>query len=708
MSIQKPWQTIRPPARWVEILITLLGLLGLIAALALYQEAFPEAALELKLSRDQIEQRARAYMNARGYNLDGYEFVLTFNEDSEGSYFMQRTLGVAETNRRVRVDKLPLWYWRARWFKPLQKEEFIARIAPDGTLIGMAHEILESAPGAKLSQDDARVIAEKFLSADRQWNLADWERVTASSEDRPGGRADHHFEWKRREFGAGEGELRVLVDVLGDEIGWYKYWVKAPESFTRKMQEERSRAGFIGSLSYLIGFIGIGAVTFGAFLTAMQRGMQFDRVGKALMIAVGGIGLLTSLNFAPLARASYDTTDEYLIFWAWQIIGAVALMLFSASIVGMLWGGGRQIARRVWRYQDKILPRGADRWIILARSSWRGIMLGGMSGGYVVLFYLIATRVFGSWTPLDAPSTDYYASPAPFPAPLYIGLIPATTEEMTFRLAGIPLVLLATRNRVLALLIPGALWAFAHLGYVTDPFYLRGVELILVAVFFEGLFFYKFDLTTTIVGHFTYNAGLTALPLLRSSDPYFVFSGIVVIATILAPVIPGLMRALCKRARGESQREPVMQIYPATAHDVNALNDFKIESVEWGAVIADESNVALCLRADDQLIGVARATIDADKIAYVETLFVAPEWRRQYWATVLLDELAEDLKARGIKEAQGYARVGDKIAGGFWASADWLVGALTFAVNLQPAPPKTWREKIAAHFTVLRRMLSSP
>jgi len=65
MSIQKPWQTIRPPARWVEILITLLGLLGLIAALALYQEAFPEAALDLKLSRDQIEQRARARICTR-------------------------------------------------------------------------------------------------------------------------------------------------------------------------------------------------------------------------------------------------------------------------------------------------------------------------------------------------------------------------------------------------------------------------------------------------------------------------------------------------------------------------------------------------------------------------------------------------------------------------------------------------------------------
>jgi capsid protein len=75
---------------------------------------------------------------------------------------------------------------------------------------------------------------------------------------------------------------------------------------------------------------------------------------------------------------------------------------------------------------------------------------------------------------------------------------------------------------------------------------------------------------------------------------------------------------------------------------------------------------------------------------------------------VLLDELAEDLKARGVKEAQGLARVGNKAANGFWASADWIVGALTFISNLQPEPPKTWREKIAAHFATLQRMFRMP
>ncbi len=116
-----------------------------------------------------------------------------------------------------------------------------------------------------------------------------------------------------------------------------------------------------------------------------------------------------------------------------------------------------------------------------------------------------------------------------------------------FRLIGITAVLLALKKRWLALLIPGLLWAFAHTGYVTDPIILRGVELTIEAVIL-GLFFLRFGLFVTIMSHFVYNAGLGALPLLRSSDPYFVFSGLIVIAAMFAPIIPGAIIWLRRRA----------------------------------------------------------------------------------------------------------------------------------------------------------------
>jgi hypothetical protein len=223
MLTTKKWQPHRPPARRVEVLITILGLLGLALGLAFFDQAFPSAAIDLKLSRDEIAQRAHTHLQAQGFGADDYEFVLDFDADRWASFYLERVLGVAETNRRVRAENLPIWYWHARWFKPLQKEEFGVDLLPDGTVRSFSHTVLETAPGAKMPQDQARTIAENFLTQKRHWNLAEWERVTASSEDRPGGRADHHFEWKRRDFSAGDAELRLTVDIQGDRIGTYHY-----------------------------------------------------------------------------------------------------------------------------------------------------------------------------------------------------------------------------------------------------------------------------------------------------------------------------------------------------------------------------------------------------------------------------------------------------------------------------------------------------
>ena len=172
MSHQQRWQPYRAPARWMEVLITLLGLLGLGLGLTFYDQAFPSGAIDLRLSRDEIARRAQLYLQAQGFRADDYEFVLDFAEDDWASFYLQRALGVPGTNRRGRAENLPIWYWHARWFKPLQKEEFGVDRLPDGTLLNFSHTVLETAPGAKISQEQARALAGNFLAVDRRRQLA--------------------------------------------------------------------------------------------------------------------------------------------------------------------------------------------------------------------------------------------------------------------------------------------------------------------------------------------------------------------------------------------------------------------------------------------------------------------------------------------------------------------------------------------------------
>jgi membrane protease YdiL (CAAX protease family)/ribosomal protein S18 acetylase RimI-like enzyme len=324
------------------------------------------------------------------------------------------------------------------------------------------------------------------------------------------------------------------------------------------------------------------------------------------------------------------------------------------------------------------------------------MMLGGISFGYVALFYTVAVRFFNGWTPLDAPGGYAVATPFPFLGPLATGIIPATTEELLFRLVGITAVLLALKKRWLALLIPGMLWAFAHTGYVTDPLILRGIELTIEAVIL-GLFFLRFGLFVTIMSHFVFNAGLTAMPLLRSSDPYFVLSGLIVIAAMFVPILPGAIIWLRRRAHPLA---PVAtpQINLATVDDLDRLTALSIKTIEavkdtdWSALLNDPSVVVVCARTHPEVVGVAAGKIDNDGTTRILTTYVDPQWRRQYLGSELIDCLTDVLRERGAKSVQATLESRDDRSIGFFASQGWRQRVRVYSRSLLPEEkPKGWR-----------------
>jgi len=688
--------THKPPSRRLDILITLFGLLGLALFLIFYNQAFPSAAIDLDLSSAEITQRAHDYLESQGHDIQDSKLALSLEEDWGASVYLQHILGVSETNQLIQREDLPIWFWRARWFRPLQKEEFSVYLATGGEVVAFFHSILEDAPGAALAQDQARSLAEAYLVDDRGWVLDDWEPVSASSEEQPGGRIDHHFEWKRRDFSVGEGDLRLAVRVRGDQVGSYDYWLRVPEAFSRHYSEQRNQAGFFNNLAFDAGAIFFGLAALLSYLIAVWRGRFPWHVGLIPALAVAAVSLLAGLNTLPLYKTGYSTTQDYALFWLENLLGLLYSAVYNGLIVFILWGGGQYLSRGLWPRRNKILPRSVrvpprrdDRWGILARSSWRGLMLGGLLGGYVVVFYLVSTGLLGGWIPLDVPYTSLYATPFPFLGPVKSGLVPAMEEELLFRLVAIPLVLLLTRRRWLALLVPGIIWAFAHLAYVRDPFYLRGIELTLVAIIF-GWFFLRFDLTTTLVAHYAFNAGLGALPLLRSGEPYFVQSGLIVVATMLAPIVPGLVRGLWRRLPGQAPDKATPRVTVATSKSLPGLSALPIDH-DWAALIHDPEAVVVCLRAGDQIIGTAVGRMDPTRLAQVPTVYVVPAWRRRYWGSALVDAVCTLLRRKGAESVAIQVTPGDHRTTAFWVSQGWGTAAKTLSRTLQPRPRPTWR-----------------
>ena len=695
-----------------EALITLFGVLGLLLFLGFYDRAFPTAAIDLSLSRAEITSRAGAYMASRDHDLAAYETALTFGQATWGSYYLQQTLGIPETNRLIQETGLPIWTWQARWFRPLQQESFTLALDPQGRVVGFSHTIPEDALGAALSQEAARELAGDYLELHRGWDLSSWEEVSATSEERPGGRVDHAFSWREQAWDVGESQLRLSVTVQGDEIGAYDYWLRVPESFRRTFAEQRNVANFLN----LVSFLGSVALATAIAMAALwhARWAFSASLSRATWpaLAVSMVVLAAGLNELPLAKAWYATTQDYRIFWALRIFYIATDALTLGGGVLMLWMVGHWLSKHVWPRQDRILARRGDRLQHLARSGRRGLMLGWMSGGYVVIFYLVATQLLGGWSPMHSNVVRAYATPFPFLGALQSGLVPAMTEELLWRLILISglLWLIRTFTRLpkgagvaVALLVSGALWGFAHSSYVRDPITFRGIELTLAALLFYGFFFVTFDLTTVIVAHFVYNAGLGAMPLLRSGEPYFIASGVVVLLAMVAPILPFAIREVLRRVRGPRRGTTLEnEVLPgkvrprlrrAEPRHLEALAALPVSGVDWRALLDDSrgevgGGVIFVLEAGDRLIGAAAGQLTKVDEAELLTVFVDPAWRRRYWGSELWVALRDALSDLGATTIRCHVKVEEKGARSFVVSQLWTETRLTYRWPPTPRGPR--------------------
>jgi N-acetylglutamate synthase-like GNAT family acetyltransferase len=655
------------PKLWAEILITVLGIIGAFIFFALYESAFPDASVDVTISRAQAQQIATEQLEQLGYSMEGYKFALSFSSDSHAAYYLQRTLGIEESNERLEQEEWPIYYWTARWFKPLQKEEFRVYLMPDGKILGLNHIIREDATGKNITQEEAQLLAETFLAQHANWQSVDWERIEASSETQQGGRTDHTFTWKSNKYSAGESELRYTVVVQSDQIGFVDYFIKVPEAFTRKYSSERDVAGFINNIAYL-------ALTLGSLIISMVAIVLSRPDVRRVMIPVllvAGVSFAAYLNFLPLYKFSYGTTENYPLFWINNVVGILFSVIFSGVQVLVLLVGAQSLSKFVWPRKDRILARGMNRWVEFSRSAWRGLMLGGVQMAYVVLFYVFATNYLEWWSPVTSEYSDIFATPFPFFYAFDVGLGAAVTEELSVRFLGIGFFLWLFRGKYkwLAVLIPSLLWAFAHTGYVSAPIYARGVELTIVALFL-GFIFLKFDLTTTIMSHFTYNMMVVGIALLRSSESYYQISGWIVVLTLLLPLMPGIFLTIRRYLRNAHASLENLILSPLEKTDLVQLSAFPVKA-NWQELAEQVNRTTLCLRAETEIIGVVTGFVDDKLFGYVDGIYVIPKWRRQYWGTTLLDAIREELRNCGATEVRIAVTPGENRTRSFLHNLFW-------------------------------------
>jgi hypothetical protein len=99
--------------------------------------------------------------------------------------------------------------------------------------------------------------------------------------------------------------------------------------------------------------------------------------------------------------------------------------------------------------------------------------------------------------------------------------------------------------------LPAFSWSFLHSAYPQEPGYVRGIEVGLIGIV-AGIVLLRWGIVATLIWHYTVDASLVGMLLIRSNSVYFKISGLVVGLAALAPL---LFAAISYLSRGTFEQD---------------------------------------------------------------------------------------------------------------------------------------------------------
>lgn len=593
-----------------------------VAALSLFiifnwfNAAFPEASIDFRYNRGTSLPLAQAVLTAQHIDVRGLDHTAIFEGDDGARIFLERSIGLSRANQVMRHD-VRLWWWRHRWFRPLQEEEYEVQIAPTGELVAFLDRIPEERALPSIDPAAARNLAQAFLQ--RCGVRLPSLQLVSQSERRLPHRIQRIFTWESQSVHPAGAPYRYEVRVDGDRISSYSQRVKVPDQFERDYRDLRSKNLLAGNIDVVFfALTMIAAVVI--FITRLLRGDVRPKLLLGVGIASVVLVTLVSLNSFPLALADYDTTSSYPAFLTQFAFGSLLQGVGVAMLLAVIVGSG-EVLYRERLPQHLAIPRLWQKRALASKRVFLSFVLGyalvTFFLAYQVVFYLIADK-FGAWAPADVPYDSMLNTAFPWVAVLFAGFFPALSEEFLSRAFSIPFFERIFKSRWFAIILAGFIWGFGHATYPNQPFYIRGVEVGLAGVLL-GVLFLRFGLLPTLIWHYTVDATYTALLLFRSGNAYYVVSAGVASFIFIVPMLIAI--ALYIRNHGflpdGDLSNASIPIHPAPRRVPR-----EVEPVSYPPPIgATPARIALCLAvvaAASILASIRPASID-DAVEYRTT-----------------------------------------------------------------------------------------
>lgn len=333
----------------VKRIIPIAGLLGLVLWISVND--FKKMATPLTINRSQALAIAQQALSDRGVKLDeqwSKLVVLRLARDDATQWlwhkYVWREAGPQGYSLLLgNYLAPPLWLVRFARFEGdivLRAEEWRITVAGEGTLRQEQHLLPESAPGVRLSQEQARSLVEKFLR-ERFGLDVDRLKPIAAEETKQPARVDWYFSYADPNIiGLAKAvEPRLAFALAGDEIISYGRSIHVPEEWQRAERERASQQQLLtGALSVLMLAAGLAVLIFLVIWLAKKQYQR--RLFFAVLLLIFLLGCVSSINDWQVTGISLKTTEplfnQLSVRIASQLVGLLFISLIAALLVSVV------------------------------------------------------------------------------------------------------------------------------------------------------------------------------------------------------------------------------------------------------------------------------------------------------------------------------------------------------------------------------------
>ena len=542
----------------------------LVAAFSIYVWSvlsYPQFSfIDLSVNRSQATECAEEYLVSRGVDPKEFTRAVVFGSDDWSDRYLQKTIGIDGEKDFIRQHHYELFFWKVRFYKQLEKEEYKVRISPgSGEVIGFTHLIEDTVKRPLLEKRKARDLAEDFF---RQSYGVDFNDYLFHEEKakRLENRTDYNFFWEKEgvyiPWKKDEGGAKLLIGatVSGEEIRSFNNGsLDIPEKFQRFIAKEAVLGEYLITIHHLITIF---LIAFATFLFLRRRDdivaclcRRWFSFLAVLIIALNLIAFFNNIQEVFYAYPTSASMGSFLGILFLKVAFNLAILGFLIIAPGL---SGELLASEVMPERPYSTFRHYLSSSFYSRAAARGVSLGYcfffiLIGLQSLLFYL-GQRFLGVWKEWYN-FTQFSSSYLPFLMALAVGITASFKEEVLFRLFGISWAKKYFKSTALAILLTALIWGIGHTQYAVYPVWFRGVEVTVMGILF-GVIFIKYGIIPVIVAHYLFDVfwGVSAY-IFGKSTPYLFWSSVVL---LLFPFCLGVFAYLKNKEDRERTAEYIL------------------------------------------------------------------------------------------------------------------------------------------------------